>query len=84
MRSILSRHPAATLIALARIDGQTYRIMGRDTVPRGGKALPALDQKNLEVLPTRTIYTFSSAGIDLGLTFFTPALPDDLALFWTW
>ena len=67
-----------TLIALARIDGKTYQVMGRDAVPRGRQALPALDQKTLEVLPTRTIYVFSGSGIDLGLTFFTPALPDDL------
>ncbi|MDQ2946373.1 MAG: DUF4965 domain-containing protein, partial [Acidobacteriota bacterium] len=67
-----------TLVALARIDGKTYQVMGRDAVPRGRQALPALDQKTLEVLPTRTIYVFSGSGIDLGLTFFTPALPDDL------
>src|SRR3984893_2381354 len=67
-----------TLIALARIDGKTYRVMGREGVPRGAKALSALDQKNVEVLPSRTVYNFSGPGIDLGLTFFTPALPDDL------
>jgi len=67
-----------TLIALARIDGKTFRVMGRDAVPRGRQALPALDQKSVEVLPTRTLYAFSGSGIDLGLTFFTPALPDDL------
>ena len=67
-----------TLIALARIDGNTYRVVGRDAVPRGRQALPALDQKSVEVLPTRTIFAFKGAGIELGLTFFTPALPDDL------
>lgn len=67
-----------TLIAFARIDGKTYRVMGRDGAVRGVTALPGLDQRNVEVLPTRTIYTFSGPGIDLGLTFFTPSLPDDL------
>ncbi|HEY1336519.1 MAG TPA: DUF4964 domain-containing protein, partial [Bryobacteraceae bacterium] len=37
------------LTALARIDGRTYRVMGRD--PRG---TAALEQKSLEVLPTHT------------------------------
>ena len=30
------------------------------------------------MLPTRTIYEFAGAGVKVGLTFFTPALPDDL------
>ncbi len=67
-----------TLTALVRIDGKTYQVMGRDAVPRGRQALPALNQKSVEVLPTRTVYAFSGSGIDLGLTFLTPALPDDL------
>ena len=62
-----------TLTAYARIDGKSYRIMGRD---RGTQ--PELPQKRLQVLPTRTIYDFSGAGVALTLTFFTPALPDDL------
>jgi len=62
-----------SLAALARIDGKTYRVMGRDRQPS-----PALDQTRLEVLPTRTIYEFSGGGIALTLTFFTPALPEDL------
>ena len=59
--------------SLVRIDNQTFRIMGRD--PR---AMPALDQKSVEVLPTRTINQFEGAGIHLVLTFLTPALPKDL------
>ncbi len=62
-----------SLAAMARIDGKTFRVMGRDRQPS-----PALDQTRVEVLPTRTIYEFSGAGIGLVLTFFTPALPDDL------
>ncbi len=67
-----------TLTALARIDGKTYRIMGVDGTGRGRPSTPALDQKSVEVLPTRTIYEFDGAGLNLELTFLTPALPEDL------
>ena len=62
-----------SLSALVRIDGKIYRVMGRE------RQQPAeLPQTRVEVLPTRTIYQFAGAGVTLGLTFFTPALPDDL------
>ncbi len=64
---------AQRLASLVRIDGKTFRLMGAQPA-----ALPALPQTRLEVLPTRTIYTFAGQGIDLTLTFLTPALPDDL------
>ena len=47
--------------------------MGRE---RSG--VDSLKQKELRVLPTRTIYEFDGAGVKIGLTFLTPALPDDL------
>ena len=62
-----------SLTALARIDGKTYRLMGRDP-----QRMTALEQRRVEVLPTRTIYEFAAPGVTIGLTFFTPALPDDL------
>ncbi|HEY7210032.1 MAG TPA: DUF4965 domain-containing protein [Bryobacteraceae bacterium] len=62
-----------SLCSLARIDGKLYRLIG--STPRG---VPALSQTKLAVLPTHTIYDFEGAGIGLTLTFFTPALPDDL------
>src|SRR5690348_15787370 len=58
-----------TLTALARIDGKTFRVIGRDP-----QRTPALDQTRLEVTPTRTAYEFTGSGVKLGLTFFTPAL----------
>ncbi len=61
-----------TLTAAIRVDGKTWQVMGRDN---GTAALP---QTGVEVLPTRTIYKFAGAGIQLELTFLTPALPDDL------
>ncbi len=61
------------LTSLVRIDGKAYRVMGDEP-----DDVPALEQVALEVLPTRTIYRFIGGGIDLTLTFMTPALPDDL------
>jgi len=64
------------LVSSARIDGQEFRLMGKE--PSG---TPALPQTGLEVLPTRTIYTFEGQGLRLQLTFMTPALPDDLMVY---
>jgi hypothetical protein len=64
------------LTSLMRIDGKAYRIMGKDPVK-----VPALPQTSLEVLPTRTIYTFEGEGVRLTLTFMTPALPEDLMIY---
>ncbi|MBN2449396.1 MAG: DUF4965 domain-containing protein [Lentisphaeria bacterium] len=61
------------LTGLVRIDGSPYRFLGADP-----EDIPALPQTGLEVLPTRTLYTFRGPGIDLVLTWMTPALPDDL------
>jgi hypothetical protein len=61
------------LTSLVRIDGKGFRLMGKEPA-----YVPALPQTNLEVLPTRTIYTFEGEGVRLTLTFMTPALPEDL------
>jgi hypothetical protein len=63
-----------SLSAAVRVDGRLYRVMGREQ----RQVTPVLDQTRLDVLPTRTIYEFAGAGVKVGLTFFTPALPDDL------
>jgi hypothetical protein len=65
-------HPLASLI---RVDGETFRLMG--VSPSDVAALP---QTSVDVLPTRTIYTFANARIRVTLTFMTPALPSDLDL----
>jgi Domain of unknown function (DUF4965)/Domain of unknown function (DUF1793)/Domain of unknown function (DUF5127)/Domain of unknown function (DUF4964) len=59
--------------SLARVDGKTYRLMGRD------QGQPA-EQLGVEVWPTRTIYTFRCGDVNLRLMFCTPALCDDLDL----
>ncbi|HWH72107.1 MAG TPA: DUF5127 domain-containing protein, partial [Candidatus Sulfotelmatobacter sp.] len=61
--------------SLVRIDGQAFRLMGKSPA-----TVPALDQKSVTVLPTRSIYVFAGQGVELTLTFLTPALPEDLDL----
>ncbi len=63
------------LTSLVRIDGRAFRVMGWEPADA-----PALPQTNLEVLPTRTIYSFEGAGVKLTLTFMTAALPEDIDL----
>jgi hypothetical protein len=63
------------LTSLVRIDGKAYRVMGASPA-----SVPALEQKSLTVLPTRTIYGFEGAGVALTLTFMTAALPEDIDL----
>jgi hypothetical protein len=65
-------HPLTSLI---RIDGKAYRLMGAEP-----KEVPALEQVSLEVLPTRTIYTFAGGGTRIEMTFLQAALPDDIDL----
>jgi hypothetical protein len=62
-----------TLTSLVRIDGKTYRLMGKD--PR---QWPALPQTGVRVHPTRTVYTFEGSGAKISLTFTTPTLPHEI------
>ncbi len=61
------------LMSSVQIDGQDFRVMGKEPASE-----PALEQTQLEVLPTRTIYSFEGAGVKLTLTFMTAALPQDI------
>ncbi|MCC7374997.1 MAG: DUF4965 domain-containing protein [Verrucomicrobiales bacterium] len=63
------------LSSLLRVDGKGYRVLGPSPA-----SLPALEQKSLEVLPTRTVVRFEGAGIAVTLTFMTPAIPEDIDL----
>jgi hypothetical protein len=64
-----------SLESMVRIDGVTYRIMGR------GVSEEALPQVGLRVFPTRTIYDFEGAGVHVTLTFLTPLLPGNLDVY---
>ncbi len=57
---------------MARIDGKTYRFMG------AAPGIPAMEQKSLEVTPTRSIYRFEQDGVGITLTFMSPLLPHEL------
>ena len=58
---------------MARIDGQTFRLMGAQ--PEESASLP---QTNLLVTPTRSIYTFQNDKVQVQLVFLTPAIPSDM------
>ncbi|MGC8783987.1 MAG: glutaminase domain-containing protein [Armatimonadota bacterium] len=61
------------LCGIARIDGKPYRFMGIRP-----EDVPPMNQTRLQVTPTRTMYTFEADGVELQMTFLTPALPNDL------
>jgi len=66
---------AQKLTSLVRIDGKAFRLMGTEPAD-----VPALPQTQLDVFPTRTVYSFAGAGVRLTLTFMTADLPEDIDL----
>lgn len=63
------------LSSMIRVDGTTYRLMGREL-----HDAPAMRQTGLEVTPLRSIYDFEEGGVHVRLTFTSPLLPEDLEL----
>jgi len=61
------------MAGLARIDGKTFRFLGA-----WQRAAPPMRQTRREVMATRTLYRFEEGGVELDVTFLTPALPGDL------
>ena len=67
------------MTGLVRIDGKNYRWMGMEPPRRSVAApVPAMEQTSLEVTPLHSRYKFAAAGVELGVTFFTPSFPTDL------
>jgi hypothetical protein len=67
------------IVGLIRIDGKTYRFMGRMPARRNDELQP-MQQLSSSVTPTHTRYEFAKDGIDLQFTFFTPAIVNDIDL----
>ncbi len=65
-------HPMTSLV---NVDGKAFRIMGGEP-----SDVPAMEQTSVKVLPTKTIYNFAGAGVNVELTFLQAALPDDIDL----
>ncbi len=61
------------LHSLVRIDGKTYRLMGSKP-----SNLEPVNQTELVVNPTQTIYKFANNLVRIELIFTSPALPSDL------
>jgi hypothetical protein len=64
---------AQPMTGLARIDGKTYRFLGRSP-----ENVSETSQIAHSISATHTRYAFEQSGVRLQLTFFTPALPSDL------
>lgn len=76
-----TRHWTASeqpLTGIIRIDGKVRRFMG--TSPRWAERIESLEQTSFQLTPTRTIYTFAGEGVELKLTFLTPALAGDMEI----
>ena len=52
-------------------------IDGKDYVFLGQSSHPAMETKALRVTPTRTVSVMEAAGVEMTVTFWSPALPDD-------
>lgn len=63
------------MCGLLRVDGKAFRFLGPEP-----EAVPPVEQVNLEVLPTRTVYGLETGGVSITLTFLSPLLPHDLDL----
>ncbi len=64
---------AQPINGIARIDGKPFRFMGRRS-----DAVPAMEQTATSITPTHTRYEFRQGGVTLELTFFTPAMMNDI------
>jgi hypothetical protein len=68
-----------SLLGIVRVDGQSYRFLGKEQPGDDGLAIPAMQQW-VNVNATQTKYQFACGGVDLTLTFTSPLLLSDLSL----
>jgi hypothetical protein len=71
-----TRHWTGTqqqLNGIVRIDGASYRYLGD-----ADSGIPALDEIDRKVTPTRTIITLENPKVAIRVCFFTPAFPGDI------
>lgn len=68
--------PDQEMSGLVRVDGKSYRFIGPEPA-----SVPAMEQLGVVVWATRTIYQFLGGGIQLSVTFLSPVIPSDPALF---
>jgi hypothetical protein len=61
------------LNGLVRVDRKTYRYLGN-----ADGSIPAMQETDRRITPTRTVVTLQSPEIELTLMFLTPAFPDDI------
>ncbi len=61
------------LSGFVRIDGENYRYLGN-----AEHSIPAMDETDRKLTPTRTIVTLQSSKIEIRISFLTPSFPDDL------
>ncbi len=63
------------IYGVLKVDGKPYRFMG------AGPSDDAAVQRSVEVRATQTVYRFKCGPVDLGVTFTSPLLIGDLAVF---
>jgi hypothetical protein len=63
------------MVGIVRVDGKNYRYLGETDGD-----VPALDETQRTITPTRTMVTLQNAQIELQICFFTPAFPEDMAV----
>src|ERR1017187_11016812 len=63
------------LNGIVRIDGKNFRYLGD-----ADRAIPALEETQRTVTPTRTLVTLQSPQIEIRICFLTPAFPDDMKI----
>ncbi|HTM17717.1 MAG TPA: DUF4965 domain-containing protein [Terracidiphilus sp.] len=73
-----TRHWTGTrqeVAGFVRVDGKSYRYLGDSE-----DEVPALEETQRTITPTRTIVTLGNSQIELQICFFTPAFAEDMAL----